>query len=112
MRLKKGIKLLANVEGSGALVERGSRVRVRSRGWLSKGEPIRQEPVSEFVVGGRVLIPGIEYSAEGMRVGGTRTVRISPHLAYKEAGVPGIIPKNAVRLPGLKVPKDKGEDDK
>ena len=96
MQLKRGIKLLSEVEGSGATAEKGARVKVRLNGWLSKGEPIRQEPISEFVVGGRALIPGIEYSVEGMRVGGTRKVRISPHLAYKEAGVAGIIPTGAV----------------
>lgn len=96
MQLKPGIRLLAEVEGTGALAEKGARVKVRLAGWLSKGEPIRQARESEFVVGARILIPGIEYSVEGMRVGGTRRVKISPHLAYKEVGVPGVIPENAV----------------
>lgn len=33
---------------------------------------------------------------EGMQVGGLRRVRVSPHLAYGSAGVPGLIPANAV----------------
>ncbi|MGB3917962.1 MAG: FKBP-type peptidyl-prolyl cis-trans isomerase [Thiothrix litoralis] len=33
-----------------------------------------------------------------MRVGGTRKVKISPHLAYQQTGVPGIIPANAVLI--------------
>ena len=96
VRLKPGIKLLSEVQGTGATAEKGTRAKVRLDGWLSKGEPIRQDLMSEFVIGGRALIPGIEYSVEGMRVGGSRKVRISPHLAYKEAGVPGIIPADAV----------------
>ena len=96
MQLKPGIKLLSEVAGVGAVAEKGARVQVRLTGWLSKGEPIDQEPVSEFVVGSRILIPGIEYSVEGMRVGGIRKIRISPHLAYKDTGVPGIIPAGAV----------------
>jgi FKBP-type peptidyl-prolyl cis-trans isomerase len=96
VQLKPGIKLLSEVAGAGALAEKGARVQIRLKGWLSKGEPIRQESVSEFVVGSRVLVPGIEYSVEGMRVGGTRKVRIGPHLAYKDIGVPDIIPAGAV----------------
>ena len=30
-----------------------------------------------------------------MKVGGIRRVRVSPHLAYGEAGVPPLIPGNA-----------------
>jgi hypothetical protein len=31
-----------------------------------------------------------------MRIGGTRRLRISPHLAYGKRGVPGVIPADAV----------------
>jgi hypothetical protein len=31
-----------------------------------------------------------------MRVGGRRRLRVAPHLAYREAGVPGVIPPNAL----------------
>ena len=42
------------------------------------------------------LVAGLFYGIQGMRVGGTRTRRIAPHLAYGEQGVPGVIPANAL----------------
>ena len=42
------------------------------------------------------LISGLFYGIEGMRVGGIRKLRISPHMAFGERGVPGIIPEDAV----------------
>jgi FKBP-type peptidyl-prolyl cis-trans isomerase len=38
----------------------------------------------------------VEYTLIGMKVGGYRKVRISPHLAYQDQGVPGFIPADAV----------------
>ena len=31
-----------------------------------------------------------------MRVGGTRRIHVAPHLGYREAGVSGVIPANAL----------------
>jgi hypothetical protein len=44
----------------------------------------------------RETIAGLRYGIEGMRIGGRRRITISPQLAYGEAGVPGVIPGNAV----------------
>ena len=48
-----------------------------------------------------------------MRVGGSRKLRISPHLAYGENGLPGMIPGNAVLTVEVKIleeriPADRG----
>ena len=49
-----------------------------------------------IVLGKRHAIPGIEQSLFGMKPGGYRKIKISPHLAYREKGIPGLIPANAL----------------
>jgi FKBP-type peptidyl-prolyl cis-trans isomerase len=96
MEIKPGVKLVAETEGSGQPVKKGDHVTVRLNGWLNQGDLIQENQVVEIEVGKRVVIPGIEYSLEGMKPGGKRKVRISPHLGYKEVGVDNLIPPNAV----------------
>jgi FKBP-type peptidyl-prolyl cis-trans isomerase len=47
-------------------------------------------------LGSRRTVAGVEHTLIGMKVGGYRKVRISPHLAYRDKGVPGHIPADAV----------------
>ena len=49
-------------------------------------------------LGKREVIPAIERALIGMRVGGYRKLRASPHLAYRQEGIPGLIPEHAVLL--------------
>jgi FKBP-type peptidyl-prolyl cis-trans isomerase len=42
------------------------------------------------------MFAGLFYAVEGMRVGGRRKIRVAPHLAYGEEGVPDVIPGNAL----------------
>lgn len=42
------------------------------------------------------LIRGLFYGMEGMRIGGTRQLRIPPSLAFGETGILDRIPPNAV----------------
>jgi hypothetical protein len=44
----------------------------------------------------REVIAGVEHALIGMTVGGYRKVRISPHLAYRDRGLPALIPPHAV----------------
>ena len=112
-RLRSGLTLLADVPGAGDAVRRQHTYRIRLRMWLNRGEPVRwQRPwgtvgpshlddngetlVTEVRVDRRSLVSGLFYGIEGMRVGGTRRLEIAPHLAYGDAGVPGVIPAGAV----------------
>ena len=108
MQLKPGIQLVSESEGIGEPVKKGDRVTVRLNGWLNQGDPVQENYVGEIVVGSRFAIPGIEYSLEGMKRGGRRKVKISPHLGYKEAGVKDLTPGNAVLIYEIEVLDVKG----
>jgi FKBP-type peptidyl-prolyl cis-trans isomerase len=103
MEIKPGIKLVSESEGTGTPVQTGDKVRVRLNGWLSRGDAIQRDHVAEIIVGRRAVIPGIEYSLIGMKCGGKRRVRISPHLGYRDVGVPDRIPANALLIYEIEV---------
>ncbi|MGD2172157.1 MAG: FKBP-type peptidyl-prolyl cis-trans isomerase [Gammaproteobacteria bacterium] len=113
--MRPGIKLLEDRPGSGDPVERLRVYRVRLKMWLNKGEPIRWEQpwglvdrahleddgstlVTDLRVDRENLIAGLFQGVEGMRIGGRRKIRISPHLAYGDRGIPGRIPPAAAIL--------------
>jgi hypothetical protein len=112
-RLRSGVTLLVDIPGTGELVRRQHRYRIRLRLWLRGGEPVRWQipwgPVgvamlddkgetltTEVRIDRRSLVNGLFYGVEGMRVGGTRRLEIAPHLGYGDRGVPGVIPAGAV----------------
>lgn len=118
MKLPSGLKILENREGSGPMAESGQTIVYNVRIFLNQGdeipinetqikqqgfpvERIRRENDQVFVdhilpLGKRRVIAGIEKALLGMRVGGFRKVRISPHLAYRDLGLPGLVPPDAV----------------
>lgn len=63
---------------------------------LHRGELVREQQESTFHLGDRSVVAGLEYGVEGMRQGGERRIRFGPHLGYGAAGVPGVIPSNAL----------------
>ena len=118
MTIKPGVELLAESLGEGPPVERHKHYRVRLRMWLRGGDPVRWETLEHsqgdeagdettLIRDTRVdrvsLIAGLFYGIQGMRVGGTRTLRIAPHLAYGERGLPGRVPANAVLTVEIRV---------
>lgn len=56
------------------------------------------------------MFAGLFYGVEGMRVGGTRRLRIAPHFAYRETGVPGVIPPNALVIVEIEVLSVRGTE--
>ena len=51
-----------------------------------------------IVLGRREAIAGVEHTLMGMKVGGYRKVRVSPHLAYRDKGIPDLVPPDAVLI--------------
>lgn len=101
VRSISGLKITDLVLGEGAQAEKGKIATIHYRGFLNRGEPFRSsydlpEPVYVYI-GSRRDIAGLEKGIIGMRVGGKRRIKISPHLAYRNNAVPGI-PANAVLI--------------
>ena len=111
--LKPGVELTSEIPGDGPPVKKQAYYRVKLRMWLRQGEPVRwpepwgltdqahvEEDGTVLLTDVRVdrvsLVAGLFYGMQGMRVGGTRTLRVAPHLAYRAQGVPGVIPANAL----------------
>lgn len=51
-----------------------------------------------IVLGRRQAIVGVEHALIGVKVGGYRKVRVSPHLAYRDKGIPDLITPDAVLI--------------
>lgn len=98
MRLKSGLRILEETTGEGPEVEAGDLVSFDVQESLSRGDVIQDRLTLERRVGDRRIMAGLEYSLYGMRPGGYRRVRVSPHLAYRDRGVPGKIPPDAVLI--------------
>ncbi|MHC4072835.1 MAG: FKBP-type peptidyl-prolyl cis-trans isomerase [Planctomycetota bacterium] len=122
MLIKKGVKLLEETEGNGESVQRQRYYVLSIRFTLNRGEVLSslKVPASFYLDNNRklhndgyfehctridrhCLIPGLFYAVQGMKVGGYRKVSISPHLAYGEKGIPGVIPANAKIIAEIKV---------
>jgi FKBP-type peptidyl-prolyl cis-trans isomerase len=96
--MERGLKILEENVGAGAAAAKGDTVLFDLEIALNRGEIVSPREEVTCRIGQRRLIAGVEKSLEGMREGGYRKVRVSPHLGYREAGVPGKIPPDAVLL--------------
>lgn len=117
MKLPSGLKILEDQEGSGDMAETGHTVVYNCRIFLNQGDEahlngnVEERGIPEdrlrqvdgvtlidhiSVLGKRQVIAGIEKALVGMRAGGFRKIRVAPHLAYRDRGIPGMIPPNAV----------------
>lgn len=117
MKLPSGLKIIENHEGSGPVAESGQTVVYNVRIFLNQGDEV---PINDALIergipedrirrendqilidhistlGKRQAIAGIEKALMGMRAGGFRKIRVGPHLAYRDRGLPGLIPPDAV----------------
>jgi hypothetical protein len=97
--MRPGIIILEEREGVGASAVRGKPAIVNIRMFLPNGADLtelnRYGQRRIIDLRKRRVIAGIRYGIEGMRVGGRRLLKISPHLAYGAKGVHGQIPPNA-----------------
>ena len=118
MKSLSGLKLLAEQEGAGMSAKKGDRIVYNARIFLSQGDEVPLNDVQSkqsviglvrveggvtfvdhiLMLGSRQAIAGIEHALVGMKVGGYRKVLVSPHLAYRDKGIPDIIPPGAVLM--------------
>ncbi len=116
MKRLSGLTLLDEQEGTGRVAQKGDHVVYNMRLYLNKGDEVllnekQAEHVSKekiriqdgvtlidrtLTLGRREVIAGVEHALIGMTVGGYRKVRISSHLAYRDRGLPALIPPHAV----------------
>jgi hypothetical protein len=110
---RPGIRILSDTPGTGAEVERQHVYQLRLNLWLNQGEPVRWDRpwglidrarledegatlITDLRIDRENLFAGLFQGIEGMRIGGRRKLKISPHLAYGEKGIPGKVPAQAV----------------
>src|SRR6266699_2101996 len=98
---KIGIKIIAETIGIGPELKKGDRVSLKYDIQLNRGDYLARDQKSEWIVGSRNLVAGFRYGLEGLRAGGTRRFRASPHLCYRDVEL-GSIPKNAVLVIDIK----------
>lgn len=94
------------VDGDGQMIQAGQRAEVHYTLWMRdttaenhRGEMLQSSKEADrtftFTVGQGGVIPGWDQGVPGMKVGGTRELRIPYRLAYGERGMPGGIPPRA-----------------
>ena len=98
---KSGIKIIEETPGSGPELKKGDRVRLRYDIRLNRGDFLVRDRDEIWTVGDRKTVAGFRYGLDGMRAGGSRQFRASPHLCYRDEEFAGI-PKNAVLIFDIK----------
>jgi FKBP-type peptidyl-prolyl cis-trans isomerase len=86
------------VKGTGPAVAKGDLVVIEFETDLPRGDKVHSKRRSEFVLGARRVIAGLEDGVLGMSTGGTREIRVPPHLAYGAKGTVTIPANAALRL--------------
>jgi FKBP-type peptidyl-prolyl cis-trans isomerase len=91
-RSVSGMKVEELIVGTGLEALKGKTVTVHAIGKLNKGDVFLSTYAYgtpwKFKAGGHKAIAGIAKGVLGMRVGGKRRIRISPHLGYRDQSMP------------------------
>ena len=95
--MDNGITIESDEPGTGAEVTQGKTVVTNLTFYLNRGEQVREIKSHKFRLARNEAIAGLLKGMAGMRVGGRRRLRISPHLAFGKKGGGGI-PPNSVLL--------------
>ncbi len=98
---KSGIKIVAETPGTGPELKKGDRVRLRYDIQLNRGDFLARDRDEIWTLGDREAVAGFRYGLDGMRAGGSRRFRASPHLCYRDEEL-AAIPKNAVLIFDIK----------
>ena len=98
---KSGIKIVAETPGPGPEWKKGDRGRLRYDIQLNRGDFLARDRDEIWTLGDREAVAGFRYGLDGMRAGGSRRFRASPHLCYRDEEL-AAIPKNAVLIFDIK----------
>jgi hypothetical protein len=106
-----GMRVLEERPGDGAEIKCRRTYRLRLKLCLNRGGAIRWDQpiglidravveegaslVTDLRIDCEQPVAGLYQEIEGMRVGGWRKLKVSPHRAYGERGIPGKIPPGA-----------------
>lgn len=100
---KPGIKFFEDTPGEGAPLNKGDRVRILFDIQLHHGDFLTRDRELVHTIGDREVIAGLRYGLEGMREGGRRRFKASPHLCYRDGDAQlAKIPPNAVLIFDIK----------
>ena len=100
--LSKDFEILSDLAGTGIEIQKHFKVHVNYRGTLEDGTEFdssfkRNKPFV-FQIGLGQVILGWEKGLLGMKVGGKRTLKIPPELAYGSRGSGNLIPPNSTLI--------------
>lgn len=104
-----GIEATTTQEGQGEVITSGDIASMHYTGWLFDPEAADgrgakfdsshdRNQAFEFELGAGRVIRGWDVGVEGMRIGETRELKISPDLGYGARGAGGVIPPNATLI--------------
>ena len=101
------LEILSDVAGNGLEIKEHYKVKVNYKGYLEDGTIFdssyeRNQPFI-FQIGLRQVIQGWDEGLIGMKVGGKRSLKIPPNLAYGAKGAGNIIPPNATIIFDLEI---------